>query len=78
MTRQFKWIILLVLITVGYCFIGCGGNTAQETFDTAKLEELQNNPEHALILYQEIVEKYPDTPLAAKARERISVLKQQQ
>ncbi len=76
--HRFKWIILLVLITVCSSFTGCGGNAAQETFDTAKLEELQNNPEHALILYQEIVEKYPDSPLAAKAQERISVLKQQQ
>ena len=75
--RQFRWILLLLILLVVFSFLGCGGNAAQETFDTAKLEELQNNPEHALILYQEIIDKYPDSPLAAKSRERIAELKPQ-
>jgi outer membrane protein assembly factor BamD (BamD/ComL family) len=54
--------------------VACGDG-AQEIFDTAELEELQNSPDRALILYQEIVDKYPSTPLAKKAKERIRALK---
>lgn len=72
-----KW-ITIILIFAGICLTACGSNSAQQIFDTAKLEELQNNPEHALILYQEIVDKYPSNPLAQKAQERIEALKKKQ
>jgi hypothetical protein len=38
------------------------------------IEELQNNREHALKLYQEIIEKYPGSEYARKAEERVSQL----
>lgn len=72
MTRL-KW-LAVVLLMIGGVLAACGGNNAQEIFDTAELEELQNNPEHALSLYQEIVDKYPDSPLSAKAKKRIKAL----
>lgn len=71
---QFKWVVVVLIIFTGLLPTACSGNAAQEIYDTAKLEELQNNPEHALILYQEIVDKYPSSPLAEKAREQIKVL----
>jgi len=72
--QQLQWMTVLILLT-GLIMTACGGNGAQEIFDTAELEELQNNPEHALTLYQEIVDKYPSTPLAKKAKERIKALR---
>ncbi|MGD9210612.1 MAG: hypothetical protein PVI90_07540 [Desulfobacteraceae bacterium] len=71
--KPLKWIAIVLLIT-GLLLTGCG-NKAEELFDTAKFEELQNNPEHALSLYQEIVDKYPSNPLAEKAKLRISEIK---
>jgi len=53
---------------------GCSGNTAGELYETAKLEELQNNPEHAKELYEEIIAKYPDSEVARKARQRLTEL----
>jgi len=54
---------------------GCSGNNAPELFETAKFEELQNNREHAIRLYEEIVTKYPGSEFADKAKERLRELK---
>lgn len=54
---------------------GCTGDKGKELFETAQFEEKQNNREHAAKLYEEIVRKYPDSPLAAKAKERLEALK---
>ena len=35
---------------------------------------LQNNREHATKLYQEIIEKYPESDYAKRAKERLSAL----
>jgi len=56
-------------------FAACSGNSAEEIFKTAQFEELQNNKEHAELLYLEIMKKYPDSEYAARAKERISALK---
>ena len=69
---QLRWMTVLMLMT-GLIMTACGDG-ARDIFDTAELEELQNSPERALILYQEIVDKYPSSPLAEKAKERIKVL----
>ncbi len=53
--------------------LGCG-DRAQELYDTAQLEERQYNTEHARQLYGEILEKFPDSPYAAQARERLATL----
>jgi len=67
--------ILIVLLCLTLVLSACSGNKAEELFETAKLEELQNAPDHARKLYQEIVDKYPESEYAQKAKERLSALK---
>lgn len=55
-------------------FWGCFGNQAQEWFETAELEEIQNSPDHAQQLYQRIIEKYPDSDYARKAADRLAAM----
>jgi outer membrane protein assembly factor BamD (BamD/ComL family) len=57
--------------------LGCSGNKAADLFETAKLEELQNNPIHAIELYEEILRKYPKSEFAPKARQRLAVIKKE-
>jgi outer membrane protein assembly factor BamD (BamD/ComL family) len=71
--QKLRWATILMLMT-GLMMTACSDG-ARDIFDTAELEELQNSPERALILYQEIVDKYPSSPLAKKAKERIKALK---
>lgn len=68
--------IMVVLLLFSFSLAGCSTEKAAEIYDTAQFEELQNNREHALKLYQEIIEKYPGSEYARKAEERISQLKQ--
>ena len=70
-----KCIKIVLLLYITLVALGCSGNNAEELFETAKLEELQNAREHAIELYQEIVDKYPDSNYAQKAKERLAVLK---
>lgn len=72
MKRQLTAALLLALCLIAS---GCSGDKGKELFDTARFEEKQNNKEHAAKLYEEIVKKYPDSPLAAKAKERLNALK---
>jgi len=67
--------IILLLLSLALAFSACSGNKAEELFETAKLEELQNAPDHAMKLYQEIVDKYPESEYARKAKERLSAMK---
>ena len=53
--------------------LGCGGG-AKDLLDTAQLEETQRNVPHARELYQEVVRRYPNTPEAATAAERLRAL----
>lgn len=66
------------LVGTGMILIGllsaCGGDKSKELFETAQFEEKQHNREHAQKLYQEIVAKYPKSPLAKTAAERIAAL----
>ena len=71
-----KHFILIILLVLTFILPGCSDDKAAELYDTAKFEELQNNREHALRLYKEIIEKYPDSSYAVKAEERISQLRQ--
>lgn len=63
----------LATLALTICLAGCGGG-AQELLDTAKLEELQQNRPHARELYQEVLKKYPGTPEATTAEERLRAL----
>lgn len=53
--------------------MGCG-DKAKDLYDTAQLEEKQNNSPHATKLYRQIVEKYPDSPYANPAKSRLAEL----
>lgn len=68
-----KRMIVLVAAACIFALSGCSGS-AEETFETAKLEELQKNFTHARQLYREILEKYPKSEYAAKAAERLKEL----
>jgi TolA-binding protein len=66
---------VLVLGLILMAFLGaCSGDKSKELFETAQFEEKQNNREHAQKLYQEIVAKYPDSPVAKQAQERLDAL----
>jgi TolA-binding protein len=56
--------------------VACGGG-AKEMLETAQFEELQRNTTHARELYQEILRKYPDSPEATTAKERLAALEKQ-
>ncbi len=50
--------------------VACGPNP-KETFELAEFEMLQTNYPHASKLYQEIIEKSPNSDYAATARLRL-------
>jgi TolA-binding protein len=70
MTRKLMLLAALTCLAA----TGCSGDKGKELFDTAQFEEKQHNPDHARQLYSEIIKKYPDSPLAQKARERLTVI----
>lgn len=78
MCYKYVKILILVLITL-YVFTipACSSNNAQGIFETAEFEELQNNREHAMQLYEEIIKKYPEGEYAAKAEARLDELRKQ-
>lgn len=53
--------------------VGCG-DKSKDLYDTAQLEEKQNNRPHATKLYRQIVEEYPDSPYANQAKTRLAEL----
>ena len=69
-----RQLVLILMVIVATALSGCSGSGAEQVFDTAKLEELQNNREHATKLYQEIIQKYPESDYAKRAKERLSAL----
>jgi outer membrane protein assembly factor BamD (BamD/ComL family) len=66
MRRLFGACLLLLLV-------GCG-DTAKDLYDTAQLEDKQNNRQHAAKLYRQIVQEYPDSPYANQAKTRLAEL----
>lgn len=52
---------------------GCGDG-AEELFETAQFEEVQNNEEHARKLYRRILRDHADSPFAVRARERLEAM----
>ena len=72
-----KYVIVLFTVLCLLFLSGCSndGAKAEELFETAQLEELQKNQEHARELYEDIMEKYPDTKFAEKAKIRLVALK---
>ena len=71
-----KRFILILVMIAGLSIAGCSGDNAKELFETAQFEELQNNRDHAIKLYREIIEKDPGSEYAGKASKRLDALKQ--
>lgn len=72
-----KRLVLIFCAALAIAFAGCSGNNAAELYETAQLEELQQNHEHAMSIYQEIIERYPEGKHAENARARLSALKKE-
>ena len=72
MSRWFSAAAVVTLLGLA----ACGGGSAGELLETAQLEEVQHNVPHARALYAEIVRRYPDSPAAATARQRLGILEQ--
>lgn len=70
-----KRLVLILMLVAAIALSGCTGNKAAELLDTAKFEEVQNNKEHAVQLYEKIVKSYPDSEQAKIAKDRLSALK---
>ena len=62
-------LVLLLALPLSGC-----GDGGEQMFETAQFEELQNNSEHARKLYNRILRDHPDSPFAAKARERLAAM----
>ena len=73
-----KRIVIPFLFAFAIAISACSGNGAEQLFETAQLEELQHNKEHALQLYQEIVDKYHNSEYAKNAQERLDALQKDQ
>ncbi len=69
-----RQILLIVMIMLALALSSCSGDGAEQLYDTANLEEIQDNREHARKLYQEIIDKYPESEYAKRAKERLSGL----
>jgi TolA-binding protein len=67
--------ILIIILALALVLAACSGNKASELYETAKFEELQNNREHAVQLYEQIIADYPSSDYAIKAKVRIDVIK---
>ena len=65
--RRFLAVCLLLAL------VGCG-DKAKDLFDTAQLEEKQNNRPNATKLYRQIVEEYPASSYANQAKTRLAEL----
>lgn len=70
-----KFIATVALAALLLASAGCSSDKSKELFETAQFEEKQNNKEHAIKLYEEIIAKYPQSPLATQAQERLDTLK---
>ncbi len=68
--KKMLWVLMTAFCLATF---GCS-DKAEELFETAELEELQNNPTHARKLYREILKDHPRSEYADRARDRLSVL----
>jgi len=69
-----KKYILIMLTACCTALFACSGDQGKQQLETAQFEEKQNNREHAMKLYEEVVAKYPGSPNARIAQERLNAL----
>ncbi len=67
--------LVISVLALIFMLAACAGEKASEMYETAKFEELQNNREHAIQLYEQLIVRYPNSEYAPKAKERIDALK---
>ena len=61
-----------MIALIGILFCACSAEKkAREIFEIAEFEEVQFNETHARELYQKILDKYPDTETASRARQAL-------
>ena len=75
--KQFRETIVVFILGMSCCFVmACGSaeNKASSLYDIAAFEEQQFNQPHAIQLYQQIVDQYPQSPQALQAREALQRL----
>lgn len=65
---------VIVLALFQAVLFGCSSDDAKSMYETAELEELQKNPEHAIELYGDLIKEHPESPYAEKARQRLKEL----
>jgi outer membrane protein assembly factor BamD (BamD/ComL family) len=70
--KKLIWLLLSLLLLA---LAGCNSDQGKQQLETAQFEEKQNNRDHAVKLYEEVVSKYPGSPNAKIAQERLSLLK---
>jgi len=70
-----KRIVLVLTILLAITNFSCSSSAPENLFDTAKLEELQDNHKHARELYQQIIEKYPESEYAKQSKKRLTKMK---
>ena len=68
-----KTIVILVLLVTALFGYGCS-DKAQELYETAQFEEIQKNKPHAIKLYREIINEYPESEYVSQAREQLEKL----
>ena len=72
-----KRVCASAVIMIALSVSACSSGRAAELYDTAQFEEKQNNKDHAVQLYEEILKKYPDSAYSKKAGERLTRIKQE-
>ena len=69
-------IIGLLIAAFIITIMGCSDQKSKTLYETGLFEEKQFNTDHARLLYEEIIKKYPDTPFAQKAKKRLAIINQ--
>jgi len=64
-------LLLAALLAAGVA--GCS-KSADDLIETARFEELQRNLPHARKLYQEIIDRFPDSYEAEEAKKRLAII----
>jgi protein involved in sex pheromone biosynthesis len=71
--KKYIWILLFICCSV---LTACSNDQGSQQIEIAQFEEKQNNKEHAIKLYEEVVSKYAGSPNAKIAQERLNALKE--
>ncbi len=71
--KKYIWILLFICCMA---LTACTGDQGEQQLEIAQFEEKQNNREHAIQLYEEVVRKYAGSPNAKIAQERLNALRE--